>query len=453
MPVVLGENLTLEENKLSAVYKELYTKLNKAYAWTNTQTTSSGGTAVVLCNGGIISSLESQGNIKFSTINNNYNGHSVLIDGKYYTINEGNFQRLTDKENLQQIYTGYQYITYCSDNEKIYKSQNQDFQEYFDVENIQKIIGSGNWGYDVIYIKEGKIYYKNINKFPEFDNCYDGTLSGWQDGNDYKLSGFIINDGYLYKIYEDNAELLSNNNNWVKIIYSIPDYYNVNHAYVFNSDNEIYFYNGNNSTFTKIQLPSNNIIIKKFQPTVLLSTSGKIYERYDNVSTSWKEISNGYIWSDISNFYTNYESGYGYGISDNKLYLIRYDFNNGNNNITFTQLGTESGYTKIDGDCEITNSISDNYKCAIAYTGESTTVNNTIYTTKKPQISDSAYINPNDFNNHTIISNVTTSTITDQYRTYTRDPARDSRFENIPPATAHETVSVIDILAATNPNN
>ena len=54
MPVNVDKNLTLNNNTMDASYGELFTKLNKAYAWTHTQSTSSGGTAVILVNDGDI---------------------------------------------------------------------------------------------------------------------------------------------------------------------------------------------------------------------------------------------------------------------------------------------------------------------------------------------------------------------------------------------------------------
>ena len=448
MPVKIGDNLTLEDNKLSAVYKELYTRLNRAYAWTHTQSTSSGGTAVILCNGQIINNLQVSGDIIFPTslATSGFPINTCIIDKKVYNIYKGNFRQIGTYENIKEIYRFYgDYSTFVDENNNIYHwavSADTPRLEITisNVENYTSVAGAVSWGGSPLYIADGKLYNRSKTQLvPSLTKCQCGCISGSSTTNP---TGYIINDGYLYYINGTSNTLIGNSNNWIKFLDgSYHDYYSVSYCLVMNSNKEIYKVSSSSSV-VKGNFPVSENKIKKFYGTCFLTTDGEIYYGSFN---NWKIINSSYVWSDISKFY----SGYGYGISDGKLYYINCS------NISspvFTQLGTETGYTKIDG-CAYNAALASNDWMAVAYTGVATTVENTVFTTKNPLSSDDAYFNTNNFTNHSTISSVTFNTITDQYRTYTRDASKDSSFINIPGASAHETITAIDLLAATNPSN
>ena len=74
----------------------------------------------------------------------------------------------------------------------------------------------------------------------------------------------------------------------------------------------------------------------------------------------------------------------------------------------------------------------------------------TVYTTKNPLVDDKTYSDLNLTESSTITAVASDGlTITDEYRTYDRDTSKDTSFNSIPEATNHETVTVADILRAT----
>ena len=451
MPVKIGDNLTLEENKLSAVYKELYTKLNKACAWTHTETTTSGGTASIICNGQIINTLQTSGNIIFPDVNA-YN--SCIIDGKVYYVYQGNFIRIGSFENIKEIYKYYgSYAIFTDENNNIYQwttdsTTSSQYRVINNIENYDFVGGATSWGTYPIYISNGKLYFHNKTQFATtLTKCQQSFLSG---GSATTATGFVINDGYLYYINNSNISLVGNSNNWVKFLDgSVSGYYDVDYILIINRNKEIYRINASKlSNPIKIIFPVSDNKIKKFQGTLILTTDGEIYYNGNISSSNWTKIVSSYIWDDVSRF----NDYYGYGISEGKLYSIKFS-SSSYSSPTITRIGSGTGYTKIDGMGYYTSSITSNSSMAVAYTGDSLIVENTVFTTKNPISSDDAYFNTNDFTNHSTISSVTSNTITDQYRTYTRDTSKDSSFINIPAASMHETITAIDLLAATNPSN
>lgn len=88
-------------------------------------------------------------------------------------------------------------------------------------------------------------------------------------------------------------------------------------------------------------------------------------------------------------------------------------------------------------------------KLNVAYAWTNSTY--TVYTTKTQTVGNNIY-SDTDLTVYSQITEKSSTTITDQYRTYTRDSSKDSNFTAIPPETANETISTIDFLRITNPN-
>lgn len=444
MPVVLGENLTLEENKLSAVYKELYTKLNKAYAWTNTQTTSSGGTAVVLYNGDNLTSIEceninSLGQTKPTNVDNNFYNNYIIINNILYYYHEGQLYN-SNENNVKKVFNGFSqqgYGTGCF----FIKNDNTIYHCEFNSSNnfiIQQIETNINWndigemnyayGNKVCAIGNSHLYTINTTVYYTLNETLINNSETWD-----KISTcYGISNGFLYNIYNNTLDICdNNNNNWI----DIKSLDNTNSTMSLNSIGEIYKWEGTNK-ITKLNI--NNV--KTFYPisgnigACGITNDNKLF--YTVISNNI--INNDMIWSDIS--YPSRDNKF-YAIGDGKLYKIEIS----NNNFIFTQIGSNTNYVKLQG-------IYDGL--CIAWTGEATSFSHTVYTTKKPIKNDKTYSNANN-EIYSTISSVDNSlnTITDEYRTYERDISKDSHFTEIPPASVHEKVSVIDILNATNPND
>ena len=152
--------------------------------------------------------------------------------------------------------------------------------------------------------------------------------------------------------------------------------------------------------------------------------------------------------------------GISYAIGDGKLYVITV-FNNNSSSyspllpIDYFILDNNINWKKLYGSVNpaFVYSTTTKYYSIFAFNSEdSITTTTTVYTTKTPQLNDVVYENANMFQKSVVRSASLPLTVTDDYFTYTRDSTKDSHFTEIPPATVHETVSVMDILNATNPN-
>lgn len=422
MPVILGDNLTLEDNKLSAVYKELYTKLNKAYAWTYERDTSSGGTCVLFGNDNIVSTFECpEISNCYASIPQAYmtSKNQVIINGIIYDRYGNQKGNKTDWKFIDN------YDNYCIDSQgKLYKNFTSS-SPYGDL-IYTKV--SGNYA-----ISDGKLYYISGSTPVQVGN--ENTWTNISCGS----YNYGISNGYLYSLNSTNLTLLGTENNWVKFFTGAPaSGYNI----VLNSNNEAYLINGNNLSSTYTNNVKKIITLCTWSGTnIVLKNNGKIYKSSSYSNFILTEInSNINSWTDICGTVTSSTTSTNkfYAIGDGKLYIC----NVSSSSPTFTQIGVESNYQKIDG-C---------YECSIGWTGEATHMSQTILTTKNPISGDKTYSNEN-LTEYSTIQSATGVTITDQYRTYNRDGSKDSFFTKIPPASIHETITTIDILRATNPNN
>ena len=430
MPVSIGSELKLENNKVNAYYDNLFRKLNVAKAWTNTTTTESGGTVSVITGDMQIISNISSGYNDFCE--GNYSPVKIcIIDNKLYGFSNGSISQIGEKTDWK----------ICSSQYLVIDSQNKLY--HYDGSTISEI-GSGiAWSYvaDNIWtryaIGDNKLYQINGNTPTQI-----GTEVGWTKLTDTfatynTISGLC--DGYVYYVSGNTATLMSAYNNFIDV-QSNNVSTNAN-LLALNSNGEIFTNNG--TTLQKITFNYGSIkqisngLDSKFS---VITDDGKLYYM-SNLSDSnplIKQIDGTKNWT----YTLSCKSGSAIvAIGDGKLYYIN---DGSSNNPTITQIGSISGYKKIKG--SLTTSASSGL--ALAWTGNATHTETTVYTTQNPIANDKAYSDVN-LTEYSTVQSCDGSTLTDEYRTYEADIAKNSSFTNIPPATVHETIKAIDILRAT----
>lgn len=454
MPVAIGNELKLQDNKVSAEYGELFRKLNVAKAWTNTTTTESGGTVTVLNgDGNVITNIECGYNDWCATKYTNGGSQTCVISGKLYRVYNGSMNQIGDKtdwlccSSIKYNNTSMEYLHAIDKTNKLYYfSQVTTSGTY----NSMTEIGSGikwtNLSCDEntgVGIGDDKIYKITSTTVEQI-----GQEIGWT-----KLSSLYSNtmiglcNGYVYWIDINNktTTLMNANNNFVDISSGYPYVGSISCAFALNTFGELYYKPANQTTLSKFDFDSKIIQISdgtfRQADISFITEDNKLY--YSISSSS--ELSNNYIYELGSGIHWTYTlSGYDnhriLAIGDGKLYKIVPNTSGGE----LTQIGTTTGYKKVDGDIyTITqNSI------ALAWTGNATHTETTVYTTQNPIANDKAYSDTN-LTEYSTVQSCTGSTITDNYRTYQADIAKNSSFTKIPPATIHETVKAIDILRAT----
>lgn len=457
MPVNVKNNLTLENNTMDATYYELFHKLNVAKGWTNTQTTSSGGTAVVLVNDGDILTTMACNDINkcYCPITNQYTDYSklkntaIIINGKIYFINNNNLVQQGSKLNYVKITensTGFELTN------NVY-GIDEDGKLWYISNGVETQIGtSTDWeffGYNCsgnntqysYAINNGGIYFLSgtsepTRLFSSLNNVSYSSLSKNNNSNSY--SGCILDGENIYKVTSNTLTLIGQDKLWKYINNDRSNFEIV----AIDSNDDAYRFATNNAFL--ISNAKKAFMGQYDYYSIILTNDKKIYSYYRG-SNSVTDISNNINWVDISTITPYGSNGFKfYAITeDGKLYSIMND----SSNTTYTQIGTETNYQKVEGRNVSSNS---NYY-ALAWTGDATTVTHTIFTTKEPQTNDVAYVDK-DLTKYSTIQSVSGTTVTDEYRTYDRDVSKDTNFTAIPPATVHETVSTIDFLRITNPN-
>lgn len=432
MPVVIGDELKISNNRLNAYYDNLFRKLNVAKAWTNTTTTESGGTVSVINeSNGIITNIECD-------YNNFYvdkYGYACVINGKIYIINNGQLTQIGSKSDWIKCggyyYAIVDYFYGIDSSNKLYKiSTSGSYTE----------IGSNIYWTDVclgLAIGNGKLY--------KVDDTVTqlGSNSGWTKiiGNFY--CGYGLCNGYVYYISSDTLTLMDTNDNYVDISSDSPSTSSSEtlSLYALNSSGELYW----NNTYNKLVKSNfNNGTIKHISngssangDGCVVTTDGKLYKQKSPSSstTQWEEIGSGIIWTSAI---SGKDNDVILAIGGGKLYSI-----SGNQ---LTQLGSASGYKKLFG----YNLFGDtsNRGVQLAWTGSATQTETTIYTTSNPQSGDKAYSDVN-LTEYSTVQSCDGTTIADNFRTYVADTAKNGSFTSIPPAAAHETLKAIDLLRAT----
>lgn len=479
MPISLGTNLNLKADKMSALYKDLYHKLNKAYAWTNTQTSGTTGTISIYA-----------GNTDFvkyltcSNINDFYFGGYVgvgtqscyILNGKIY-LNHG-----MDSTNDVQIGTAATWkqvtmISYVASNVKFYaiNTSGQLYQITFTSSATSSRVGSsnnwtsvsGSWG-----ICDGKLYRLSNTTATQYgtDTTWTSLTIKHSEDNGQPIA---CNNGNYYALYGSDVVLLEGIQNCKFIVAVSNNTFASTIIYYIDTNNDLYFKNSGTTTYNFIGNIPDVITLKMASNTTLpvfITSDGKA----GFIQGNFKRIiylDENIFWSDmtilcpvtatINSISSN--ANVVYAIGDGKLYDIRIIYRNSvayapTQPISYTIIDNNTNWKKIYGyinSAQVYNTTASTkyyYNIFIFNSEDAVTTTSTVYATKRPQVGDKTYSNTNMQEKSTITSVSLPNTITDSYMTYTRDSTRDSYYEEIPPATVHETVSVMDILNATNPN-
>lgn len=454
MPVAIGDELKLENNRVNAYYDNLFRKLNVAKAWTNTQTTESGGTVTVLKdNGTVLTNIECGYDDWFIPYPV-WNNVDVLcvIAGKLYRYYNGQINQVgnkTDWKYCDGVYAAASnYNVVCID-----KSSNMYIIQQLTPSgtyNSMFQIGEGiSWSFlreKFLAIGDGKLYKFPLESYiTTYPMVQVGNVEGWQkivgcnNGDTY----LGLCNGYIYKIiqtygtyYRDvSYEIISDKNDFVDVCFG--------HQYglALDYNNKLYriYVSSSSSSIEKVPFFENKNV-KQFSATFsssyasVVTTDGDLY--YSNnygTSNNWIKINFDNNWSYTLSSNSN---AFILAIGDGKLYKT--------DGSSITQIGTSSGYKKILGSAE-----SSYDRCiSLAWTGNATHTETTVYTTQNPIANDKAYSDTN-LTEYSTVQSCTGTTLTDNFRTYEADISKNSSFTAIPPATIHETVKAIDILRAT----
>jgi len=430
MPVAIGNELKLENNKVNAEYGELFRKLNVAKAWTNTTTTESGGTVTVLDENNVLDNISS-----------GYDNFYSPTWSSIFIIN-GNLCR--DYNNTITVFESTMNWKYCcrhfyvNNIDCIYAIDSSNDLYLFEgvgtngtYTSKTKITGASNWSFITTGygIANGKLYKMSGGT----SITRVGSDDGWSKLSQPYGKYYGICNGIVYDLNDTTAIALSEANNFVDIF----GFAN-NNEYAINSSGELYYIL--NNTLTKSEFAG---VVKQghagsaggIADISIVTTDGKLYYgKYDD----WHQLGSGINWTYTS---TGTDCNVILAIGNGKLYKIIPNTSGGE----ITQIGTSTGYKKILGDIDIGDS---NNSAALAWTGNATHTETTIYTTQHPQRLDKTYSDMN-LTQYGTVTAYTGSTITSNSKVFDSDIAKNSSFTKIPPATVHETVSVADILRVT----
>lgn len=456
MPVNIGNNLEINNNEINASQDDLFKKLNVAYGWTHTQTTSSGGTVVILKDDDILTTVECDDiNLcchpitKYSSSESYLSNTAFIINGKIYFLINNELVQMGSKTNYIKISEnqgGSNVYGIDSDNKLWYISSNTETQIGTSTtwENFMCNLLYDNTIYAT---NDGKLYILNGTGTPtQICTTLNNVLMSmiYRNSNNNTLYGSVLNDTDIYKLTPNSMEIYGSEHTWRYINNNTTNFF----ITAITTDDDLYSNIYVDGTTTNLCFVCSNVKIAFSvgggNGILLLTNDGDIYIK--NRSSSNYNISNGIKWKEITSptMYGSYACKF-YSLSeDGKIYSVITNLSQ--NTVTYTQIGTDANYKKIEG----RNYTSGNYY-ALAWTGDATTVSHTVLTTKSPQSNDAAYIDE-DLNQYSTIQSTGGTTVTDQYRTYNRDASKDTSFTAIPPATMHETVSTIDFLRITNPN-
>jgi len=431
MPVAIGNELKLENNKVNAEYGELFRKLNVAKAWTNTVVTESGGTATVLNKNQILDNISS-GYTNFyaptwSSI--------VVINGSLCRIYNNTI--LVYENTMNWLYCSRHFYlegadcTYAIDDANdLYFFEGLTFNGTYSSKT--KITTDINWTFITTEygIANGRLYKMSSGTIA----TRVGTEDGWSKITQAYGKYYGICNGVVYDIDNISVTPLSGSNDFVDV-FGFAD----NNEYAINSSGELYYIR-------------NGILIKsEFDGAVkqgyagassgisdvsIVTTDGNLYYgRYD----TWHQLCPGLNWTYTS---TSRQCSEIIAIGNGKLYKITPNTSGGE----MTQIGTSTGYKKLLGE---NNGTSDGDNVGLlAWTGNATHTETTVYTTSKPVVNDKVYSDTN-LTEAGVLSATTGSSITCNSKVFDIDIAKNSSFTKIPPASIHETVSVADILRAT----
>ena len=425
MPVNVDNNLIIKNNSLEATYNELFDKLNVAYAWTHTQSTSSGGTAVLLTRGStdILHAVECSdfmnSSIGEGADSGSYPSNLYIIDGKLYY--NTSLTQIGTSTNWKET-NGYYIINDIGELWVLNTSNYTLTQKHTDKTWVKL---SKTHGKSYAIDSDGYLYNVNSTTLTPV-----GNIAGWTDiSTEYMNSNVAgICNGKVYSIADNNSITLldTQRSNYIHVINDDST------VGALTADGEVYV----NTKGYETPLMTNvkgiyRSVASGSLPLYLITNDNKLHFWANNVihhirpDMEWSCV----IGQNTNNFY---------GISDGKLYYVI----NPTSTPILTQIGTGTEYKTVDGNASL----------ILATAGENMVVTHTILTTKTPQQYDNTYID-RDLTKYSIVQSATAIAVTDQYRTYNRDISKDSTFTAIPPATMHETVSTVDFLRVTKSDN
>ena len=432
MPVKIGDNLQLNNNNLSALYNELYNKLNKAYAWEHTDIISSNYSAIMMKNSGNIMNIQAikeyntEPYLYDSGGSDSYLGY-MIINGEAYdnTLNKIG----GSKSNYKEI-TKY-YI--LDEDGYIYDTSGNKINNNIIINKIS--LRSGTMGMGIT--SSGQLYLNITNTSP---TLYDGGSTGWTECcNEYSGTYYALQNGVIYCVVNQTKKIVFPNvNNFVKF------YSNDNYVVGLTDDGKVYYTTNGNVSTPNYNLCYDNIMT--IFPTnsgdnfIGMTYDGELY--YCPVSLS--TVNPVFITSGI-NFtsMTKSNSENFYGIGDNKLYYIR--VNSSSSSITL--LDKNHYYIKIIGN--------ETYQVASRIETEPVIGDKKIrYTCKYSEIGDKLYVDTIPSSYETILDKTSTTLLSSGYGlTYTRDVTLDSSFEKVLEDYRGKTLTVDDFLRITNPNS
>ena len=295
MPVAIGNELKLENNKVNAYYDNLFRKLNVAKAWTNTTITESGGTVSVLVGDGDISTNIECGYNDWICCN--YSTYCI-INGKIYKMNNGALNQVGSKSDWIDIAgNGDSYTTSVlaidSSHDLYYITGITSSGSYSSITekgagiNWTMVEGSGTYA---IGVGDDKLYYISYGSISLISE-----MTGWEKIIYSYGYGVGLNNGYVYMITNNNITLLSTNNNFIDISGGISrDNYGNLAVYALNTNGELYW-------IDNLQLVKSNFnkgVIKQISNGYsdegdgsVITEDNKLYYQYSTASptTSWYE--------------------------------------------------------------------------------------------------------------------------------------------------------------------
>ena len=425
MPVNVDKNLTLKNNTLEATYNELFYKLNKAYAWTHTiETSTNNSVGIILNNSKEISLIKSYDHLpEVYTYKGQDNGstYNVIIDGTFYQgIN------LTEKysNNFKEVNANY-LIDYDGNT---YSVSNGNIINNGLLINHLSRTGANTFG----ITKDGKLY-KDINNT---NPTQIGTSNTWSKiSSEFTDRAVAINDGKLYGgiQFYNNQYLLSTS------IFNFVDCYNDDYTYhALTSDGKLYY--------GQLDKPDvNTLLIENIKTIFPLSSSCVSYvitndnKLYKVSNSSVQQINNQGL--EFTSIYGDHNLTYAYGIADNKLYFIT------SNSIELIDDSTSY--------IDITGASNSNQYMFIVRIGDYYSSTSVRYTTKSANVGDRLYLNEDLESTETIIQKNNYEEIVSSSfdKVYTRNASLDKSFNNIPYETINETVSTVDFLSITKPED
>jgi len=487
MPIVTNQNLILDDNRLSAVYKELFNKLNKACAWSTSENASIEGTAHIFkgitptsvseiaCN-----DMESIIPLKPNQWNSESNPHrnGLIINNKIYYYNGSILTQIGVRDDYivytssssgsgngnSALTTGYGLtksglLVYINNGSESLVSRNCSGLDNF---------GSDGTG----FIKEGEIYTirsSTITNMNTGKSDWKKIYCGYKHfGNATYFGGLAIdenNDLYCFK-GNSNPIKIDIDNNWKEVI-PIKYGHSGNYAHALTNSGNLYY-------IFQTDVASTDIANVQYNFTLIGSNVKKVHSSYcykNYQYTQTYSIGMSYdneliyfnnqgfhiypdiIVDDVLFAHPNNGNDRGFVLQHGKLLKLSID---SNYRATLSDVNNYTNYIKLIGYATYNSSSSPtdlNYLfCGFRGNQQDKKEKTIVYTVENPSIGNNLYLDNSLTTANKTIINSTETTVTDNNGVvYTRDAAYDTYFENIPIETKTKNLTISDILKATSP--